>query len=297
MMRFTIFTPTYNRAHLIINLYHSLLRQTYKDFEWIVVNDGSTDETDQLFAKIRNDKQCFFPVKYVTVPNGGKHRAINKGLQMASGELFFIVDSDDYLTDDSLEIADHVEKEIPNAEKNSFCGICGLRGYSEEQMVGTSFINQSYVDVTSLEREKYHITGDKAEIFYTNLLKQYPFPEFDNEKFVTEVVVWDKLAAAGFKLRYFNKIIYICNYQNDGLTATYQQIMINSPKGYGLYLQQEIQYGRFHGLNKWQKYLEYYYDERNRLSFHQIARNLGQNTCKLYLRLFFMRLFYKLYDN
>ena len=108
MKRITVFTPTYNRGYIIENLYKSLKRQDFVDFEWIVVDDGSTDNTKDLFEKILEDDKNF-SVIYECTENGGKHRAINRGLQLASGELFFIVDSADYLTDDALRLVDDME--------------------------------------------------------------------------------------------------------------------------------------------------------------------------------------------
>ena len=101
-MRITVFTPTYNRGYIIENLYHSLQKQTFQDFEWIVIDDGSTDDTASQFEKYKLEEN-FFPIIYERVENGGKHRAINLGMKKARGDLFFIVDSDDYLTETALE--------------------------------------------------------------------------------------------------------------------------------------------------------------------------------------------------
>ena len=100
--KITVFTPTYNRAYILENLYRSLQRQTCKTFEWLVVDDGSADNTKELFERWQQEDN-FFPIRYVKQENGGKCRAINQGLKLADGELFFTVDSDDYLTDDALE--------------------------------------------------------------------------------------------------------------------------------------------------------------------------------------------------
>ena len=152
------------------------------------------------------------------------------------------------------------------------------------------------IDITSLERMQYGITGDKAEVFYTKVLKQYPFPEFEGEKFLTECIVWDRIAAAGYKLRYFNKIIYICDYLPDGLTMNSEKMFLTSPKGYGLFLYQEKLYHKMTGLKMWNQYLQYYYKLRNKYSFMQIARNVHMNPVILYFRLTGMKLFYKIYD-
>lgn len=293
-MRVTVFTPTYNRAYIIENLYNSLKRQSFRDFEWIVVDDGSTDNTESLFNEILAEENDFH-IRYIKTANGGKHRAINRGVSEAEGEMFFIVDSDDYLTDDALLIIDNIESEIKTHDREEFCGICGLKGFSATQAVGTSFSGE-YLDITVLEREKYKIRGDKAEVFYTHILKKYPFPTFDGENFLTECVVWDKIASDGYKMRFFNQIIYVCDYLPDGLTAHSSKLFVDNPKGYGLYLAQSSEYGKIKGIEKWNGFLDYFYQTRKTISFFEISRNLKINPIILWLRLLVMRVFYRLYN-
>ncbi|MBR1676347.1 MAG: glycosyltransferase family 2 protein [Clostridia bacterium] len=294
-MRITVFTPTYNRGYIVENLYHSLQRQSFKDFEWIVVDDGSTDNTEELFKEWINENN-FFKIIYIKVPNGGKHRAINRGVNMAHGELFFIVDSDDFLTDDALERIDYVDNTIPANEKIHFAGVCGNKGYSKDKAVGTVQETKEFLDITTLERPKYKITGDKAEVFYTEILKKYPFPEFEDEKFITECVVWDKIAYDGFKLRFFNEIIYICDYLPDGLTAHSNSLFDKSPKGWGLYIYQSGVFGKTFGVLKWKTYWDYYYHYKGKFKDCEIAKNLHINLLVLKLRIFGMKVFFKLYD-
>lgn len=291
-MRITVFTPAYNRAYIIEELYHSLQRQSFKDFEWLVIDDGSADGTTQLFDRILKEDN-FFPVRYFRSENGGKHRAINRGVKLAEGELFFIVDSDDYLTDNALELADRIEKSIPDDEKRSFAGVCGLRGKSADLMHGSTFTG-SILDITSLEREKHGITGDKAEVFYTELLRQYPFPEFPGEKFITECVVWDRIAADGFKLRFFNEIIYIGDYLSDGLSANVNDLFRNNPKGTELYMTQSTRLGKLTGQVKWDYCLEYFYKYRDKKPFADISGDLGICSFYLFIRLLAKRIINKL---
>lgn len=293
-MYITVFTPTYNRGYIIEQLYHSLQRQTYQDFEWIVIDDGSTDDTERKFQIFENDNN-HFPITYKKVKNGGKHRAINLGVKMAQGEMFFIVDSDDYLTDDALENIVRIEDTIPKDQKTQFAGVCGECGYSIDQIMGTTFAGDT-LDITMLDRKKNGITGDKAEVFYTDILKKYPFPEFEGENFITECVVWDKIAADGYMLRFFNKIIYIAEYLEDGLTKNSFAMFDKNPKGYGLYIYQCGLYGQICGVNKWNRYLNFYYQFRRRLSFTDISKALNMNPVKLRLRILGLQLFYKLYD-
>lgn len=293
-MRITVFTPAYNRGYIVDRLYRSLQRQSFHDFEWIVVDDGSTDNTEELFAGYLKEDN-FFPIRYVKTENGGKHRAINKGVSLAEGELFFIVDSDDYLADDALETIDRIEHTIPNELKSYFCGVCGQKGYINGNHLGKTFDGDT-LDLTMLEREKNNISGDKAEVFYTAILLQYPFPEFQGEKFITECVVWDKIAADGYKMRFFNQIIYLCEYLPDGLTAHEEDLFRRNPMGHGRYLAQSASFGKLTGLNKWNQFYSYYRQHRKNMPISHIAKNLDMNPLIFLLRMTGMSLFYKLYD-
>lgn len=210
----TIFTPTYNRRQLIDNLYQSLLTQTEKNFEWIIVDDGSTDGTDNYFSELLTQVHPF-PIRYIKQENGGKHRAINRGVQKSTGNLFFIVDSDDTLLPGAIEKINQWVTTLDESHK--WAGISGLKGYTEHMNVGQR-VSATYIDAKNTERHKYHLEGDKAEVYFTDVLKQYPFPEIPGEKFISEETVWNAIARDGYYIRWFNEIIYICSYLEDGLT-------------------------------------------------------------------------------
>lgn len=222
----TIFTPTYNRAYTIKKLYASLVNQTYKKFEWLVIDDGSTDNTEEVFRYFISEQKI--KIHYLKVENGGKHRAINKGVKLAQGDFFFIVDSDDYLHGEALARIDFYIKQIEN--EKTFAGVCGLKVYPNGKKIGGE-VDYKILDTDSISfREKYHIKGDMAEVFRTEILKQYPFPEFSGEKFFSEGFVWSRIAQK-YKLRYFDEPIYICDYLEDGLTKSIRKHHRNSPKG------------------------------------------------------------------
>lgn len=290
-MKITVFTPTYNRGYIIENLYRSLQRQTFCDFEWIVIDDGSNDNTEVLFDTWQKESNSF-SITYKKVENGGKHRAINKGVQTAIGELFFIVDSDDYLSDNALEKIVEVEHTIPHDEKHLFCGVCGLKAFSKDKIVGTTFEGQ-FLDITCLDREKNSISGDKSEVFYTEVMKKYPFPEFEGENFVTECVVWDKMAWDGLKLRFFNDIVYFCDYLPDGLTHQGDQLYEKNPKGWWLYLYQSILFGKIKKYDIYKEILSYYQGCRRRFSQKQIADTMHINRSTLALVVFTNKVFEK----
>lgn len=221
----TVFTPTYNRAYIITHLYDSLCRQTSKDFEWVVVDDGSTDNTESLIKSFIAENRI--TIRYFRQSNGGKHRAINRGVSEAQGELFFIVDSDDYITDDAVAWINDTAQPILNDV--GFAGVSGIRIHPDGKAISTGFL-QSVIDSNGLEiRSNYMIRGDLAEVFKTDILRKFPFPEVDGERFVPEALVWFRIAIAGYLTRYVNYGIYVCEYLNDGLTASIIKVRSQSP--------------------------------------------------------------------
>lgn len=221
----SIFTPTYNRANTLPRLFKSLCNQTDKDFEWIVVDDGSEDDTASLVHAWQKDSP--FPIIYQYQPNGGKHRAINRGLSIAKGELFFIVDSDDYIIPNAVEI---ILSDWDRVKESGLCGISYLRGYDENSVIGDVFPKNDYVDNFIEVRFNQNIRGDKAEVWVTEYLKEYPFPEFDGEKFLGESWLWIRVSRQHDML-WRNKIIYITEYLEGGLSKSGRKLRIQCPLG------------------------------------------------------------------
>ncbi len=222
-MLVTIFTPTYNRAYRLPALYESLCGQTCKDFEWLIVDDGSSDNTEELVNEwIADDK---ITVRYIKQQNGGKHRAINCGLQVAKGEMFYIVDSDDVLPEDVIEF---LVNSYIRIEDDNIAGISGcdksLAGEVISNIPSESILSNS-LDI----RYKHNVKGDLAEVYKTKVLKLFPFPDFEGEKFCPEAVVFNRIAAKGYKILYVNKVLKLIEYLPDGLTAEIVKIRMNSP--------------------------------------------------------------------
>ena len=230
----TVFTPTFNRAYRLDKLYESLRNQSTMDFEWIVINDGSTDNTDDLFNEWQKENNGF-SILYKKVANGGKHRAINKAVHLANSEAFFIVDSDDCLTNNAIERVNSWFEKI--ADNEEFAGISGLRSDTKGNPIGGyGSFGDEHVDCTNLQRHLYNLLDDKAEVYKTSVLKKYPFPEFEGENFLPESVIWDHIARDGYKIRWYNEIIYVCEYLDDGLTASSDRKFMDNPKGFLTYL-------------------------------------------------------------
>lgn len=226
-MKLTIFTPTYNRRMQIKRLYKSLLRQTCYDFEWIVVDDGSTDDTDRYFAQLEKTEHPF-PIIYKKKCNGGKCSAINVGVELARGDYFFIVDSDDFLIAEAVSIV--VRKFEPVLKDHSFGAICFLRCFSDNRCVGGEVDYEQFDSDFLSYRNTFHYKGDRAEIIKTSIMREFPFPVYVGEKFLSESTVWNRIAKK-YKCRYYNDKIYICEYQKGGLSDSSSKLFANSPKG------------------------------------------------------------------
>lgn len=229
-MKITVFTPTYNRAYIIKKLYKSLLIQTFIDFEWLIVDDGSTDNTESLVLSFVNENKI--NIRYIKQQNGGKHRAINKALEEAKGELFFIVDSDDQLVYNAIERILYYFNQIK--EDPSFAGVCGVKAYFDGKKVGGE-VDFDILDCSSiLFRFNYRMKGDMAEVFRTEIFRKYPFPDIEDERFCPEALVWNRIGMK-YRLRYFNEKIYLCDYLQDGLTAKIVKLRMDSPLASMLY--------------------------------------------------------------
>lgn len=268
--RITVFTPTYNRAYILENLYRSLQRQSFQDFEWLVVDDGSGDDTDCLVAGWMAEENPF-PIRYVRQENGGKCRAINHGLKLAQGELFFTVDSDDYLTDDALEKVDRWERELPKDGK--FCGFAGNLGTAPDTTPNTPLPGE-YYDGNAFDRYGI-VDGERAMVFYTAVHRQYLYPEFPGEKFMTEGVAWNRMAQDGYKLRFFNDIIWIYEFKADGLTKAGYDLFLNNPQGTGLFFREKADFLHYSFPTRVGMWYGFLCDAMDRCTDRQIAQYIG----------------------
>ncbi len=238
--RFSIITPTYNRAHLLERLWESLEAQTLRDFEWIVVDDGSADNTglvvEQLSAK------ASFPVRYIYQTNSGKHVAVNVAVRMARGYFVGILDSDDKYTPKALQSCWEHWQQVPETRYASFVGLTGLCADEDGNIVGTRF-PADLLDSDAIEcRTRFKVMGDKKGFQRTDVLRQFPFPE-DLGRFVPEGIVWNRISQK-FKTRYVNECWTIMEYRPDGLCAHALSTRAKSPRAASLYHKELLTAGR-----------------------------------------------------
>lgn len=245
MCKLTIFTATYNRGYIIEKLYNSLKKQKKFDFEWLVIDDGSGDNTQQLFEKwIEEDNK--FKIRYYRQENKGLIRSLNRGIKLAKGEYFSKIDSDDYLVDSYTEDILNWINTIGN--EDDIYAVAGIKGIDENTPIKQTWplINKEigYVDATDLERKNYNLDADMSEAWKTEILRKYEFPVWEGEKFAPEQIVFFQIALDGYKIRWFPKIIQICEYQDDGLTKGSAKLEKENPMGYAMMYNHMLKYNK-----------------------------------------------------
>ncbi len=232
MKKITIFTPTYNRGELLKKCYHSLKNQTNKEFIWQIIDDGSTDNTQDIVQKFIAEQ--FLDIVYIKKVNGGKVRAINDSLASCQTKLWMCLDSDDYLTENAIETI--IFEHSRTIDDDCCVGLLGVR-YTPDlyPMQGRHF--KKIIDKLD-ERIKYcdfrykkKIPPEYIFVFRTEIVKQYVYPIHPSEKFMSESNVYC-LMNRKYHYLLLKKPVMVCRYQSDGLTNNHKKHVINNPKGY-----------------------------------------------------------------
>lgn len=234
----TILTATYNRVHLLPDLYDSLQRQTSHLFEWIIIDDGSTDKTQELVKRWSCENKSF-NIQYHYIPNGGKNKAINYGVKHVQTPFTMIVDSDDYLTDDAISF--YHQNLLGIINETNIVGIAGFRGTDIKNPLNkVTYPTNTFILANNLERSRYNLQKDACEVYRTSILQNHPFVVWKNEKFSPEEIVWNQIALEGFSLRWYNKVTCIVRYQENGLTKDSFNLIRRNPMGYAMMYKQRI---------------------------------------------------------
>lgn len=219
----TILTPTYNRCDKLNRLYDSLCKQINKNFQWLIIDDGSTDNTESYINSLPKTN---FQINYYKKQNGGKHTALNFSHKCIDGELVCIVDSDDYLIQEATEtIIEEWElyKDNKNINGMSFC-----KSYSNGKVVSKLNAKDTFISDHISYRINKFISGDRCEVLRTDLFKQCIFPVFEDEKFMSENKLWVE-SAINYQTVYRNKSIYICEYLENGLSKSGRALRMKNP--------------------------------------------------------------------
>lgn len=212
---FTVLTPTYNRADTLPRVYESLKAQDFGDFEWLIIDDGSTDNTAELVAEWANEG--VISIRYAWQPNQHKKTAFNHGVSIAKGELIVALDSDDTLLPNALSSMWSTWHSIPANQRGGYIAVTGLCQRPDGEIVGDRFFRDQ-VDMTSIDMYfKHHPQGEKFGCLNTEILRRYPFPE-EYEGFVPESIVWRKIARAGYLTRFVNDVYRVYYDSGDSLS-------------------------------------------------------------------------------
>ena len=200
--KITVFTPTYNRANSLGRVYDSLCQQTYRNFDWIVIDDGSSDDTGEVIRQFKRNAN--FPIYYVYQENSGKHVAINRAVEKTDSEFFIIADSDDAFKPEALKTFIDTWNAIPDEEKDKFKGVI-CKCFDAETGVDIGDFPYDLIDSDELTAGfKLKFKFEKWSFFRTEVLREFPFPEPEDKlKFFPETVVWQQMSRK-YKTRYIN---------------------------------------------------------------------------------------------
>jgi glycosyltransferase involved in cell wall biosynthesis len=221
----SVLVPTFNRAHVLGRVYESLKAQTFKNFDWIIVDDGSTDETAALVQSwIEEDSVA---IVYHRKPNGGKHTAINPGVRLARGEYLVILDSDDWLVPNALERLLTLWNAIPQTERDGYSGVAGLCSTPDGEVIGDRF-PAHIMDSDAVELSyMLDVRGDKISLIRTDVMREFPFPFQDVRGLVSESLVWNRIAQR-YRQRCANEIFGVKEYLKGGLTDRALELQVKA---------------------------------------------------------------------
>ncbi len=238
MKKITVFTPTYNRAYCLHQVYNSLQSQTSQDFVWLIIDDGSNDNTRELVKSWTQENKI--QVKYIYQENQGMHGAHNTAYANIKTELNVCIDSDDYMPDNAVEI---ILKHTKNLDKNIFAGIIGLDADKNGKIIGTTIPkNLTKVKLNELYLE-HGVKGDKKLVLFTDIVKEVlPYPLFEGERFVPLDYKY-LLLNQKYNLKPVNEVLCIVEYQTDGSTMNIYRQYRNNPKGFAFSRISRIDYG------------------------------------------------------
>jgi glycosyltransferase involved in cell wall biosynthesis len=226
---FTVFIPTFNRAHTLDRALQSAEDQTFKDLEVVIIDDGSWDNTRNLVQEWQ--ERAWFPIQYHWQKNQGKHIAHNTALDYARGFFFVLLDSDDRLHSTALERLKYHWEAIPDEEKEKFAGVEGLCMDSDGAISGSLYpqkvMDSNYLEIT----KKYDVTGEKKNAIRTEVLRKFRYPHFEGERHIRDDIIWKRISHH-YKFRYINEVIQIIEYQADGLSADVFSMRMSNPRGF-----------------------------------------------------------------
>lgn len=233
----TVFTPAYNRAHTLSRTYESLLKQNCKNFKWLIVDDGSSDNTRELVSEWQG-RENGFDIQYIYKENGGMHTAHNVAYENIDTELNVCIDSDDMLSENAIE---KILEKWEQAKDKGYAGIIGLDADFSGRVIGKGFPD-NLLETTLVEYYANGGNGDKKLVYRTDVIKKYPpYPVFEGEKYVALGYKY-RLIDQEYKLAVLNEVLCNVEYQEDGSSNSMMKQYINNPKGFAFWRKVCMQY-------------------------------------------------------
>lgn len=237
MAAITVFTPAYNRAKTLPRTYSSLLKQDCKDFIWLIVDDGSSDETSELVKRWQQAENGF-EIRYIYKKNGGMHTAHNTAYENIDTELNVCIDSDDCLADGAIR---KILSKWKIVKQKNYAGIIGLDADLEGHIIGKDFPD-GLKETTLTGYYAAGGRGDKKLVYRTDVIKNYPpYPVFPGEKYVALAYKY-RLIDQDYKLAVLNEVLCNVEYQDDGSSATMWKQYVKNPKGFAFWRKICMQY-------------------------------------------------------
>ena len=250
--KITVVTPTYNRAYILDKAYESLKAQTNKSFIWMIVDDGSTDNTAELIEQWKDED--IFEIIYLKKENGGKASALNLSLDNVNTRYYVCLDSDDIFIDTAIEDALNELDKIDKYE--NYCGILSLRVDNKRIPIGGKYIPRNIYDIKLWELANKYKIGSELTCFYkTDVIKKYYFPVIEGEKFISPEYQGFEVCRE-YDYRVSQNPYCICEYIEDGLTRNKLNIIKKNPKGYTLVIKQSFEHS-YNFIEKSKKCLMY----------------------------------------
>lgn len=225
----TIFTPAYNRAYTLHKCYESLKSQTYTNFKWLIIDDGSTDNTKELVEGWKNEN--LLDITYIYQENQGMHGAHNTAYENIDTELNVCIDSDDYMPNDAVE---KIIKFWNENKSDNIAGIAGLDSYEDGSIIGTKFPDNLKESTLFDLYHKHRVKGDKKLVYRTELTKKYPYPIFEGEKYVGLAYKYTKIDET-HKLALMNEVLCIVEYMEDGSSRNMLKQYRKNPRGFAFF--------------------------------------------------------------
>lgn len=233
----TIFTPAYNRAHTLPRTYESMCAQSCKDFIWLIVDDGSSDNTAGLVRQWQ-EADNGFEIRYIYKENGGMHTAHNAAYEHIDTELNTCIDSDDALAPGAVEM---ILGKWAQVKDRGYAGIIALDSDFDGSVIGTGF-PEGMTETTVIGYYAAGGRGDKKLIYRTDIINQYPpYPVFEGEKYVSLAYKY-RLIDQTYKMAVLNEIVCNVEYQPDGSTGTMWRQYLKNPRGFAFWRKVCMQY-------------------------------------------------------